>query len=90
METEKEAEQRGRGVERVTHPSVESTYPLSPPPLSLSLPLSPAEAICTWVPHLRRQPSHNFPQMAVATSVTHGKAGPAVKRCMLPSASHLP
>lgn len=79
--------ERVRGVERVTHPSVESTYLLS---LSLSLSLSRAEAICTWVPHLRRQPSHNYPQMAVATSVTHRKAGPAVKLCMLHGASHLP
>lgn len=32
----------------------------------------PAWAICTWAPHSRRQTSHNYPQMAVATSVTHG------------------
>lgn len=77
--------ERVGGMERMTHPSVESTYLLSSSPS-----LSRAEAICTWVPHSRRQPSHNYPQMAVATSVTHGKAGPAVKLCMLLSASHLP
>lgn len=71
-------------VERVSHPSVESAD------LPHSLSPSLAEAICTWVPHLRRQPSHNFPQMAVATSVTHGKASSAAQLCMLRSTSHRP
>lgn len=73
------------GLERVTHPSVEREHIFSP----LSDSLSRAEAICTWVLHQWRQPSHNYPQRAVATSVTHGKAGPAVKLCMLHSALHL-
>lgn len=61
-------------VERVTHPSVKSTDTLPHCP-SLSLFLSLSKAVCTWVPHLRRQPSHHFPQKAVATSVTHAKTG---------------
>lgn len=91
METEKETEQReleGWREWLILLLRVHISSP-PPPPLSLSLSLSRAEAICTWVPHLRRQPSHNYPQMAVATSVTHGKAGLTVKLCMLQSASHL-